>query len=139
MNPQNQPQKPVTPMPFVEATLKQEQLPTQRIRPLYRGAQVVWYILAVIEVLLGVRFLLRLLAANPTAGFTKFIYGVSGVFAGPFLAVFRASRAQGNVFEWSTLLAMAVYALIAYLIVKAIVMSKPVSTMEADSKLNAQE
>jgi len=125
-------------MPQVDATLKQEQLPTQRIKPLYRVSQVVWYILGILEILLILRFFLKLLAANPAAGFTQFIYGVTYLFAGPFLYVFRVSQVQGNVFEWSTLLAMFVYLVIAWLIVKALVMAKPVSTKEADKELPKQ-
>ena len=127
------------PMPRVDSTLKEERLPTQRIKPLYRTTQIVWYIVGVLETLLLLRFLLKLLAANPLAGFTQFIYGVTQLFAGPFLYVFRVSQVQGSIFEWSTLLAMVVYFLIGWLIVKAVVMSKPVSTEEADAKLPQQE
>ncbi len=126
------------PMPQVDATLKQESLPTQRLRPLYRITQVVWYVLAIMELLLAMRFFLKLFAANPTAGFTKFIYTATWLFAGPFTYVFGASQVQGNVFEWSTLLAMVVYLGIAWMIVKALIMSKPVSTKEADEKLPEQ-
>ncbi len=127
------------PMPNVGATLKEENLPTHHIKPLYRITQVVWYLVGLIETLLLVRFLLKLFAANPTAGFTRFIYGVTSIFAAPFLFVFNVSQVQQNIFEWSTLLAMAVYFLLGWLIVKALVMSKPVSTKEADQKLPEQE
>lgn len=127
------------PMPSVDSTLREERLPTHRIKPLYRTTQIVWYIVGVLEVLLGLRFALKLLAANPGAGFTKFIYGITQLFAGPFLYVFQPSQVNRNAFEWSTLLAMTVYGLIGWLIVKALVMSKPVSTKEADQKLPQQE
>src|SRR5690349_16796385 len=126
-------------MPEVQSTPRAETLSTQRIKPLYRVTQVVWYITGVIEVFLFLRFFLKLLAANQAAGFTQFIYGATQLFAGPFLYVFRASQEQGNVFEWSTILAMLVYLIIAWLIVKALVMSKPVSTKEADVKLPQQD
>ncbi len=105
-------------------------------KPLYRGTQVVWYILGVIEVILAFRFVLKLLAANPSAGFSSFIYIVSYPFAAPFLNVFHASTVQGGVFEWTTLLAMFVFFLIAWGIVRAFFMSKTVSTMEAAAKLD---
>ena len=108
-------------------------------KPLYRGTQVVWYILGVLEVLLAFRFVLKLLAANPNAGFTGFIYGVTHIFAAPFLNVFRISRVEGSVFEWTTLLAMLVYWLIAWGIIKIFLMSKSVSTPEAAVKLEKQE
>mgnify|MGYP000499929437 CR=1 FL=1 len=109
-----------------------------RIKPLYRGTQIVWYILGIIEVLLAFRFVLRLLGANAAAGFTQFIYAASWPFYQPFLNVFRSTRAAGSVFEWTTLLAMAVYLLVAWGIVRIFTMSKPVSVAEADQKLREQ-
>ena len=105
-------------------------------KPIYRGTQVVWYILGIIEVLLAFRFGLRLLAANPEAGFSRFIYTISYPFAAPFLKVFNASKVDSGVFEWTTLLAMFVFFLIAWGIVKLFFMSKTVSTTEAASKLD---
>lgn len=108
-------------------------------KPLYRGTQVVWYILGLLEVILAFRFLLKLLAANPVAGFTSFVYAISYPFAAPFLAVFPMARIEGSVFEWTTLLAMLVYALVAWGVIKLFVMGKPVSTPEAAVKLENQE
>ena len=108
-------------------------------KPLYRGTQIVWYVLGIIEVLLVFRFALRLFGANPDAGFTSFIYGATYVFAAPFLSVFRITEIGGSVFEWTTLLAMLVYAILAYGIVKLLLLGKTVSTPEAAVKLNAQD
>lgn len=108
-------------------------------KPLYRGTQVVWYVLGILEVLLAFRFVLKLLAANPNAGFSSFIYKATYVFVSPFLSVFRVSQVEGNVFEWTTLLAMLVYWLIAFGIIKLFLMSKTVSTPEAAIKLDEQE
>ena len=110
-----------------------------RVRPLYRGTQAVWYILNVIEGLLLFRFILRLLGANAAAGFTNFIYTLSYPFVAPFINVFRALRFGNATFEWSTLLAMLVYWLIAWGIVRLIVMNKPITTYEAQTKLNKQD
>lgn len=130
---------PKPPMPAVGATLKSEQIPTQRIRPLYRSTQIVWYIVGLAEVLLALRLFMKLMNANPEAGFSKFIYGATWLFAGPFEFVFRSSRIENNVFEWSTVLALIVYPLFGWLIVKALVMWKPVTTEEAEKKLPDQE
>jgi hypothetical protein len=107
-------------------------------KPLYRGTQVVWYILGLLEVVLAFRFVLKLLGANPSAGFSKFIYAVSYIFAAPFLNVFNASTVEGSIFEWTTLLAMFVYFLIAWGIVKLFFMSKTISTTEAATKLDKE-
>ncbi len=110
-----------------------------RVRPLYRSTQIVWYVLNVIEVLLAFRFILRLLGANPAAGFTQFVYSLSYIFYQPFISVFNPTYAAGAVFEWTTLLAMLVYWLAAWGIVRLIVMGKPVSEFEAHEKLNRQD
>src|SRR6185503_9671082 len=93
-------------------------------KPLYRGTQVVWYILGILEVLLAFRFVLKFLAANSGAGFTSAIYTVTHPFVLPFLTVFHITKIQGSVMEWTTLLAMFVYWLIALAIVKLFFMGK---------------
>ena len=109
-------------------------------KPLYRATQVVWYLLGVIEVLLVFRLALRLIGSNSSAGFTSFIYGVSYVFAAPFFSVFRVTPvAIGIVFEWTTLLAMFIYWVVAIAIVKLLLIGRPVSKSEAAVKLNDQE
>lgn len=108
-------------------------------KPLYRGTQIVWYILGLLEILLAFRFILKLFGANPDAGFTSFIYGVTYIFTAPFLSVFRMTKVLGSVFEWTTLLAMFVYWIIALGIIKLFLMGKTVSTPEAATKLNEQE
>ncbi len=107
-------------------------------KPLYRGTQIVWYILGLIETLLAFRFVLKLLGANPEAGFSSFIYVVTHVFAAPFLSVFRISKVAGSIFEWTTLLAMFVYLVVAYGIIRLFLMGKTVSTPEAATELNKQ-
>ena len=111
----------------------------ERSRSLFRGVQVVWYILGLVEIILALRFVLHLLAANPVAGFTQFVYGLSFPFVAPFQAVFPASGAQGYVFEWTTLLAMAVYWLVAWGVIKPFVMGRPVSKVEAHEELKQQD
>ncbi|CAN5464176.1 hypothetical protein BH10BAC1_BH10BAC1_19120 [soil metagenome] len=108
-------------------------------KPLYRGTQVVWYIFGIVEVLLIFRFVLKLLGANPSAGFSKFIYGATYIFAAPFLAVFQKTQVIGSIIEWSTLLAMLVYWIIAMGIIKFLFMSKTVSTPEAAAKMDKKE
>ncbi len=108
-------------------------------KPLFKGTQVVWYILSVIEVILAFRFMLKLLGANPEAGFTSFIYAISWPFASPFLAVFPRTVVEGSVFEWTTLLSMFVYWVVAVGIIRMFLMSKTVSTGEAAVKLESQE
>lgn len=108
-------------------------------KPLYRGTQIVWYILGLIEALLLIRIVLKLLGANPSAGFSSFIYGATHIFTAPFLNVFGSTNISGSIFEWPTLLAMLVYWVIAIGIIKLFLIGKTVSTPEAAAKLNRQE
>jgi len=108
-------------------------------KPLFKGTQIVWYLLSILEVLLVFRFILKLTGANSQAGFTSFIYAITWPFTAPFLAVFPRTVVQGSIFEWTTLLAMLVYWMIAIAIVRLFLMSKTVSTPEAAEKLNEQD
>lgn len=110
-----------------------------RTKPLYRGTQVVWYILGLIEALLAIRFILKFLGANASATFTSLIYGLTYPFAAPFLGVFRITRIVGSTIEWTTLLAMLVYWLLAVGIIRLFLMGRSVSTPEAAVKLEEQE
>ena len=108
-------------------------------KSLFKGTQLVWYVLSILEVLLAFRFVLKLLGANPGAGFSSFIYGLTWPFTAPFLAVFSKTTIQGSIFEWTTILAMFVYWLLAIAIVRLFLMSKTVSIGEAAAGLEAQE
>lgn len=108
-------------------------------KPLYKGIQIVWYLVGLIEALLIFRFILKLLGANPGAGFVSFIYSITQFFAAPFLSIFSKTQIQGITLEWTTLLAMGVYWFAAWAIVKLFLMSKTVSTPEAAEKLNDAE
>ena len=107
--------------------------------PIYRVTQVIWYILYYIEVILVLRFALKLFAANPQSGFVSFIYGMTGFFVAPFLSAFGITQVLGSSFEWPTLLAMLVYWIIALAIVKLLLIGKTVSTPEAAAKLNTED
>lgn len=105
-------------------------------KPIFRGTQVVWYLLALLEVLLAFRFILKATAANASAGFANFIYSITWPFTQPFAAVFGKTQVAGSVIEWTTLLAMAVYLIVAWGIIKLFLMSRTVSTPEAAAKLD---
>jgi hypothetical protein len=84
----------------------------------YWTAAVVYFLLSVLEILLVLRFLFRFLGANEGNGFVLFLYNFTYVFVAPFEGIFRdPSFSQNHVFEVSTLLAMLIYALIAWGIV----------------------
>ena len=79
------------------------------------ASRVVWYIVGFIIVLLVLRLVLLLLGANDNNAFVGFVYALSGVFAWPFYGIFSYQPAYGqSVLEVSSLVAVAVYALIGW-------------------------
>ena len=84
----------------------------QRSRGLARISQVVDYIFYLVYALLGMRFLLALMAARSTAGFVQFIVAITN----PFYAPFRGIVASPSTDQGHTLLLPIVVAIIAYVI-----------------------
>ncbi|MCR4325340.1 MAG: YggT family protein [Patescibacteria group bacterium] len=111
----------------------------REVTTLYRVTRVLWYVFYALEALLGFRFVLKLFAANPGAGFTDLIYSLSAVPLAPFRLVFGSDTIGSSVFEWSTLLAMVVYWVIFWGIVKVFLMSRPVSANKAETSLQEQD
>lgn len=90
------------------------------------AARVVWYIAGILLGILAIRFLLALLGANPANAFANFIYTISYPFVAPFFSLFSYNYRYGvSQFESYTLVAMAVYALIAYAIARLITLNRP--------------
>ena len=79
---------------------------------LFQIYRILWSILAFLEILLAFRFVLRMIAANADSGFAVLIYGITGVFVGPFNGLISTPTSGGSSLEVTTLIAMAVYALI---------------------------
>lgn len=81
----------------------------------YWATTVMYFLLGVVEVILGLRWLFRLLGANTDNSFIILLYGVSHPFVAPFNGIFNdQALGRQSVFEFSTLIAMLVYALIAW-------------------------
>jgi hypothetical protein len=92
---------------------------TQRMR-IYKGEQVIYLIFGIVEALIAIRLILRLLAANPVAGFASFIYGITDPLVAPFVGLFTTPAYNGNVLELTSIVAIIVYALVAWLLVRVL-------------------
>ena len=93
--------------------------PRREIRH-FKAVNIIYFVAGLLEVLLVFRFLFRLLGANPDSGFVSLIESVTAPLMSPFNLIFPTSVVGGSVFEWPVLLALAVYALIAFGIVQLI-------------------
>ena len=80
----------------------------------YWISRTVYFVLGVLEVILLLRLIFRLLGANQSSAFVMFLYNLSHIFVGPFNGIFNDQALGNSVFEISTLVAMVVYALIAW-------------------------
>lgn len=89
------------------------------------AARVVWFITGVIITLLALRFALSLLGANRANAFADLIYSITYPFAAPFFGLFGYQVRYGvSRFEIETLVAMAVYALLGYGIVRLLTINR---------------
>jgi YggT family protein len=80
----------------------------------------IYLLFGILEGLLAIRFFLDLLGANPAAGFTQFIYGITKPFLAPFVGLFGTERLGGSVLDVSPVMAIIVYSLIAWVLVRAV-------------------
>jgi hypothetical protein len=83
---------------------------------------LVYFFFGALEILLAFRLIFKLTGASLSSAFVGLIYGVTGIFILPFEGIFRRGFAQGiettSVLEPSTLVAIIVYAVLAWGIVK---------------------
>jgi hypothetical protein len=93
-----------------------------------RVIQTVWWIVGFIEVLIAIRFVLKLFGANP-APFVRFMYDLTWPFVAPFHGIFNTAQEGKSILEPESLVAMAIYALIGWGIVSLIrLVSRPRSS-----------
>ncbi|OGM08724.1 hypothetical protein A2159_02380 [Candidatus Woesebacteria bacterium RBG_13_34_9] len=85
---------------------------------------LIYFFFGALEILLAFRLVLKLMGASIASGFVGLVYGLTGIFILPFEGIFRRGTAQGiettSVLEPSTLVAIIVYAVLAWGIVKLV-------------------
>lgn len=94
-----------------------EDVNQSRANTRYWITTITYFVLGILEVLLGLRLIFRLLGANEYNDFITFLYTLTHVFVGPFNGIFNDQALGHSVFEVSTLIAMLIYALLAWGIV----------------------
>ena len=81
---------------------------------------VIWWMAGVVESLIGLRVLLKIMAANPGNPFANFVYAITDLFLLPFQGLTANPSSEGMVLEVSSVVAMIVYLLIAWMITELI-------------------
>ncbi|MEM8778901.1 MAG: YggT family protein [Cyanobacteria bacterium P01_G01_bin.49] len=108
-----------------EIQLQEEKLRLQqeerRIKETRRAAVVnrllrgIYFLVAALETLLALRFILKLAGGNPENLFAQVIYGWSNVFVAPFNTLFGEPEVSRSIIEVNTITAMIVYGLLGVL------------------------
>ena len=101
---------------------------------LARGVQFIWLATGLLEALIGLRIILKLIAANPNTPFARFLYSLTDLFLWPFfgLTVTPASQ-SGVILEISSFIAMVVYGVAAWALVKILYLVFTPSSMRTVS------
>ena len=87
--------------------------------------RLIWLVGGIIMAVLALRFLLRLLGANPENGFANLVYTMSHPFVAPFFGLFSYTEDLANGrFEFETLIAILVYGLVAWLLARLVTLGK---------------
>ena len=95
--------------------------PFARRRALTRKLMEAIYLLFwVVNALIGIRVILRALGANPESAFAAFTYRVSAPFLTPFVGLFSPTQVNGGVLEWHAIVAIIVYALVAWILARLV-------------------
>jgi len=135
-----QPETVVTTKSTITPPIRTEhpQVTYEKKKALFKTEQVVWFVVGIIEVLLAFRIGMKLFGANPTSPFVNLIYSISEPFAFLFSGIFRSTVTGSSVLEWSSMIAMAVYAVVALGLIQMMRLFKPVTPQEVIEHVDNQ-
>jgi hypothetical protein len=82
----------------------------------FKATQLVWLLFGILEAMIALRIGLKLIGANPDSPIVTFIYGFTTLFLYPFKNLIGSPTSGNMVLEISSLFAMLIYGLIAWVI-----------------------
>ena len=91
----------------------------QRLK-VFQLTRILNALLVFLEVLLGMRYVLKLIGADPASSFATLVYGMTWLFLAPFTGLIATPTSGGSILEMTTLIAMAIYVLVVWGIVTAL-------------------
>ncbi|MDQ2788084.1 MAG: YggT family protein [Chloroflexota bacterium] len=114
----------VVEQPYVAAPVRDEVVSDRvvedeaagRFSALDLATRIIWFLTGLLLVGLVARFILKATGANTASGFVSFIYNATAAFVAPFRGIFSDSVSGSNVLEVSTIVAIIVWALIAFFV-----------------------
>lgn len=105
---------------FKEVTTSQHEQGQNGRVATFKVTQLIWLFLGILEAILALRFLFKLIGVNEANAFASFLYGLTKFFVIPFESLIGAPSTAGMTFEFTTLIAMIIYALIGWVLVRLV-------------------
>jgi hypothetical protein len=87
-------------------------------RTAYRVSSFIWVLFGLLTGAIGLRVFLMLIGANPENPFARLVYAFTGLFLWPFFGLTSTPGIDGKVLDVPALVAMIVYLLIGWAVVK---------------------
>ncbi|MCA1670120.1 MAG: YggT family protein [Thermomicrobia bacterium] len=87
-----------------------------RFSALDLATRIIWFLTGLLLVGLVIRFIFKATGANTASSFVSFVYNATAAFVAPFRGIFSDSVSGSNVLEVSTIVAIVVWALIAFFV-----------------------
>lgn len=108
--------------------------------PMFRTIELVLYVLSAIQLLLLLRFIFKLFSVNPTGDFSNVVYSITSYIVYPFTTIFESSADGVGSFEWTTILAIIIYWVLAVGIIKLLAIERsPLSRIEQARALSKEK
>lgn len=82
----------------------------------FKATQIIWLLLGLLEAGIALRVMFKLIGVNAANSFASLLYNVTDLFVAPFASLMGAPAAGRMVLEISSVLAMIVYLLIAWVL-----------------------
>lgn len=108
-----------TPEPAPPAAPRRDVVQIDTSSPAFGIGRVIYVLLGVVVALIILRVALKALMANTGASFTSFVYGITDPLVAPFHGIFNTPHTNyGGLLELSSMVAIVVYAILAWAIVR---------------------
>ena len=104
----------MVPHQVTEVRTSQRELDQNQRLFTFKATQLIWLGLGLLEALIALRIGLKLIGANPDSLFATFIYNFSDIFLFSFVGLIGTPVVGTMVLELSSIIAMGVYALLAW-------------------------
>ena len=114
--------KTVTNQTFPNTNIQQEVVSTtsnSNQNLILRLDQIIWFIISIIELIIGARFLLLLFGAKNTE-FVSIIYSFSKIFILPFTGIFTSPTFNGSYFDTASLIGLIFWLIAGFVITSLI-------------------